>query len=305
MNRSTPDTTRFDGPRGPLGAVCVFLVALTISAAASSGRDIEPHAVEVSADLELRVNIPAFRLDAVVGGDVVASFPVTVGAIHEPTPDGSFLIDKVIWNPWWHPPAHRRPKDEVTPPGPRNPMGRVKLHFAADLYYVHGTAKTGELRRSTSRGCIRLGNEDAIAVAALVHDLAGPELEEAELARLMRNSSRTRQLPLDRPVPLRIVYDVVEIEDGHLTLHDDVYRRWEGVPTSDVIRTALAAGGIDPARVDVAALEAALEDSPELPISAEAFLVEAPETDPSSPDHRVVPASITSVRLDASRGRNR
>jgi hypothetical protein len=78
-------------------------------------------------------------------------------------------------------------------------MGRVKLHFAADLYFVHGTAKVGDIGQAVSRGCIRLANEDAIALAALVHDLAGPGLDEAELARLMRESSRTKTLTLDRP----------------------------------------------------------------------------------------------------------
>lgn len=175
--------------------------------------------------LEIRVNIPAYRLDAIVDGEVVARFPVTVGAPHEPTPDGRYVIDRVAWNPWWHPPSHRRPKDRVTPPGPRNPMGRVKLHFAADLYYVHGTALTGELGRPVSRGCIRLRNEDAIALAALVHEHAGPALPDRELQRLVGNAKATRQLVLDRPVYLRIVYELLELGQGELELHEDIYRR--------------------------------------------------------------------------------
>lgn len=186
-----------------------------------------PAAPFAASRLEIVVNIPAFRLDAVLDGEVVASYPVTVGAPHEPTPDGRFVIDHVVWNPWWHPPANRRPKDRVTPPGPRNPMGRVKLHFAADLYYVHGTAKTAELERATSRGCIRLRNEDAIALAALVHEHAGPELAPGELERLIRNPGATRRLTLDRPVRLRLAYELVERRQADLELHPDLYRRLE------------------------------------------------------------------------------
>ena len=256
-------------PRVPYPALSFLILALSLPIASVGAEEIgegeETRAAEVapapSDALRLRVNIPAYRLDAIVDGEVLASFPVTVGAAHEPTPDGRFLIDRVIWNPWWHPPAHRRPKDQVTPPGPRNPMGRVKLHFAADLYYVHGTAKTNQLRTAASRGCIRLGNEDALAVAALVQDLAGPDLEEAELERLLRDSSRTRNLELEHPVPLEVVYEVVEVQDRRVSLHDDVYGRWAGVPTDELVHAALSSRGIDLSFAETRSVAAALEES--------------------------------------------
>lgn len=207
----------------PLAAAALLvLVSMPSLAGADAAAAAEPVA---AGELEIVVNIPAYRLDAVLDGKVVASFPVTVGAPHQPTPDGRFVIDRLVWNPWWHPPAHRRPKDRVTPPGPRNPMGRVKLHFAAGLYFIHGTAKTGELERATSRGCIRLANEDAIALAALVHEHAGPELPQKQLDRLVGNPRATGHFTLDRPVRLRIVYELVETRQAELDLHTDVYRR--------------------------------------------------------------------------------
>lgn len=203
-----------------------MVLLLLVAPPSTGGAEGVPTTVPVAASrLEVIVNIPAYRLDAVVDGEVVASFPITVGAPDEPTPDGRFVIDRLVWNPWWHPPAHRRPKDQVTPPGPRNPMGRVKLHFAADLYFIHGTAKTGELERATSRGCIRLSNEDAISLAALVLQHAGPELSPEELDRLVRNPRATQHLRLDRPVRLRILYELLEIRRPELDLYPDVYRR--------------------------------------------------------------------------------
>jgi murein L,D-transpeptidase YcbB/YkuD len=233
---------------------------------------------EIDPLLELRVNIPAYRLDAIVGDEVLASFPVTVGAAYQPTPDGLFEIDRVIWNPWWHPPAHRRPKDKVTPPGPRNPMGRVKLHFAADLYFVHGTAKVGDIGQAVSRGCIRLANEDAIALAALVHDLAGPGLDEAELARLMRESSRTKTLTLDRPVPLRIVYDVVEIADGAIAVHEDVYRRFGGASTAELVASAVLAAGMAPESLRLGALALTLDEEPGAPVVLGDYVADEPRS---------------------------
>lgn len=204
-------------------AALLLLVGLPVHGEAEvAAAPAEPTA---ASRLEIRVNIPAFRLDAVLDGEVVASFPVTVGAPHQPTPDGRFVIDRLVWNPWWHPPAHRRPKDRVTPPGPGNPMGRVKLHFAADLYFIHGTVKTGELERATSRGCIRLRNEDVIALAALVHEHAGPRLSDRDLERLVRNPRATQHLTLDRPIRLRIEYELLELPRAEPELYADVYDR--------------------------------------------------------------------------------
>lgn len=248
-------TSRRERSAGRAAGSAVVAIALALfatpGAAETPDLDLGP------SPLEIRVNIPAFRLDAIVGDRVIASYPVTLGMPDEPTPDGRFVVDHAVWNPWWHPPAHRRPKDQVTPPGPRNPMGRVKLHFAADLYYLHGTAKTGELGRATSRGCVRLRNDDAIALATLVHEHAGPQLSRSELTRLIRNPGATRRIPVDRPVSLQLTYDLAEVRDGFLELHADVYRRAPGVTPGALIAEALARAGVTADRIDPGGLASA------------------------------------------------
>jgi hypothetical protein len=82
------------------------------------------------APLRLALNIPAFRLDVYVNGELERSFPVAVGMPRYPTRAGHFAVVRVVWNPWWQPPASDWAKKEhLTPPGPNNPMGRVKLFY--------------------------------------------------------------------------------------------------------------------------------------------------------------------------------
>ena len=85
------------------------------------------------------VNVPAFRVDVYVGDSVVQSMPIAVGMRSFRTPRGEFSITSVECNPWWIPPdrAWAR-KEKPTPPGPSNPMGRVKINFQP-LYFLHST----------------------------------------------------------------------------------------------------------------------------------------------------------------------
>jgi hypothetical protein len=141
------------------------------------------------------------------------------------TPTDRFTISKITWNPWWVPPDREWARDEkIAPPGPQNPMGRVKLH-AERLLFVHGTPDTASLGRAASHGCVRLSNADAIELARAVQARASPAVTPKELDLLERSPSRTRTFTLDEPVPLTIVYDVAEVRDGTLLVHPDVYQR--------------------------------------------------------------------------------
>jgi hypothetical protein len=243
---------------------------------------LEPWALEVApparvpleADgpdpLSLRLNLPAYRLDAVEGGRTVREFQVAVGTPDHPTPTGEFLVTKAIWNPWWIPPPFEWAKNErATPPGAANPTGRVKLQFGEYLY-LHGTPTEASLGQAASHGCVRMSNADAIALARLVHTHASPGLLPAVLDTLEANSARTRSIVLDAPVPLSIRYDLVEVRGGRIEIHADVYgRREAGV--ADVL-AALERAGIRPDQVDADGLRSALRASPPLTIPVSAVL---------------------------------
>ncbi|MET0398606.1 MAG: L,D-transpeptidase [Longimicrobiaceae bacterium] len=204
-------------------AVLGTLVTLWGGCAAPSGAGPGGQAAESALRLEL--NIPAYRLDACVDGLVVRSYRVAVGTRKYPTPVGDFHVAEVVWNPWWRPPDSPWARDrKVTPPGPDNPLGRVKLTFRP-LYHLHGTPEEGSLGQAASHGCVRLANADVIELARMVHRSASPGVAEATLDRLEADPWRTTAIQLATPVPLRIVYRLAEVRDGRLEVHPDVYRR--------------------------------------------------------------------------------
>jgi murein L,D-transpeptidase YcbB/YkuD len=190
-------------------------------------------------DLRLDLNLPALRLTVYEGDRAIRSYPVAIGMRGHDTPTGAFDIDFAEWNPWWHPPARAWARDEkVTPPGPGNPMGRVKLFFEP-LYFIHGTPERGSIGTPASHGCIRMLNSDVIALARLIHERAAPAIAP-QIDGILR-SGRTRRVDLRRSVPFTIRYDPVVVEDGKLVVYPDVYRR-NAVHAEGVYQALVRAG---------------------------------------------------------------
>lgn len=83
---------------------------------------------------------------------MLKTYPVDVGQVGHETPLGTYTISHAEWNPWWQPPASAWVRtSKPIPPGPDNPMGRVKLFFAP-LYYLHGTPAEESLGCGGPRG---------------------------------------------------------------------------------------------------------------------------------------------------------
>lgn len=203
--------------------------------------------------LHIVVNIPAYRLEALAGDSVVQTVALAPGMPRYPTPRGAFAITSVEWNPWWIPPdspwaAH----EHRTPPGPGNPMGRVKLNFRP-LYFLHGTPFQKSIGTAASHGCVRMANCDAVALAQLVMRAGTTTLSDAEIARLADDTSHTQLIELRNPVPLEIRYDLAEVRGGRLIVYRDIYGLSTRSRVADAY-AALAAAGIDSAAVNHARL---------------------------------------------------
>ncbi len=207
--------------------------------------------------LRLELNIPGFRLAVYQGERLVRQYRVAVGDSSYPTPVGQFAVTWVEWDPWWTPPRSEWAKgDTATPPGPTNPMGRVKLAFQ-QLYYLHGTPAGGSLGQAASHGCVRLSNADAVQLARLVQHYGSTELSATQVDSIARasGSGQTRRFALARPVLFQVRYDVVEVRHDSLILYPDIYRRERG-RIEERIRLALARAGLDAKRLDSTRLAA-------------------------------------------------
>ena len=107
-------------------------------------------------------------------GSVMARYPATVGSKHDPLPIGTWKVNGVGWKPSFaYNPAlfwDVEPGDEKArlPPGPNNPVGVVWTDLSKPHYGIHGSPEPSTIGGSTSHGCIRLTNWDAVELGHLV-----------------------------------------------------------------------------------------------------------------------------------------
>jgi murein L,D-transpeptidase YcbB/YkuD len=111
-------------------------------------------------------------------------------------------------------------------PGPKNPLGVVKLEMASRFdVYLHdtpGKAAFDRAERTLSHGCIRVENIVSLAALALSDDaMTGLD----ELAGAIQ-TGKTQRLPLAAPLPVYVLYwTAVADADGAVHFRPDVYGR--------------------------------------------------------------------------------
>lgn len=94
---------------------------------------------------------------------VQTSYPIAIGKTGWETPTGSFEVMQMIQNPAWEHPW----TGKVIPPGPNNPLGTRWIAFWTDgknLIGFHGTPNEGLIGQAVSHGCIRMRNQDVVAL---------------------------------------------------------------------------------------------------------------------------------------------
>jgi len=249
---------RFRRGRGlimTLSLASLPIVGLAVNAILPSVRPIaEPPAAP---GLRLVINLAARRLYVYENGKRTRTYVVSVGKPGHRTPTGSFRISHVVWNPWWHPPQSKWARGKkVTPPGPGNPMGRVKMYFRS-MYYIHGTPETSTLGQPVSHGCVRMYNRDAIALARLVMAHGAPHVSEAEVDRLVANHKATKTIWLRSSVPLQVVSSAAAVDGDTLEIDGSAEALAESVIWEDAVQ-ALAEEGFDLALLDEARLREAV-----------------------------------------------
>lgn len=95
--------------------------------------------------------------------EVTASYPVAIGRDGWETPTGEFSIIRMQKDPYWQHPFN----DTIFPPGPNNPLGTRWIGFWTDgenTIGFHGTPTRNSIGQAASHGCVRMYDEDAIAL---------------------------------------------------------------------------------------------------------------------------------------------
>lgn len=179
---------------------------------------------EIRPQFRVVVNIPSTELRLYEEEALLKSFPIAVGQKQHPTPIGKKDgITKIVWNPWWYPPESDWAKDaEITPPGPKNPLGPVKM-FLSDDILLHGTNQERSIGRAASHACIRMRNSDAKNLAWLLQSYLTPYQDPKLLEKYAQKRSRTFSVELNPPVPISFTYETIETKNEILFLHKDLY----------------------------------------------------------------------------------
>jgi len=198
------------------------------------------------------VNVPSFELVVVEDGNEVLTMPVVVGRKDRRTPVLATQITELVFNPTWTVPPTllredflpkmRRNQSYATarglkvigtknpmlrqPPGPRNPLGRVKFNMPNGFaVYLHDTTSKGLMRqpqRMFSSGCVRLSDAIGLANQLLAND---PRWTPAARRNYLSGWT-TRSIALREPVPVYLKYQTAWRDaHGELQFRDDVYGR--------------------------------------------------------------------------------
>lgn len=204
-------------------------------------------------DRYIYVNVPAFRLDAYDNGQRALSMKVIVGAEYEEraTPAFSDSMSYVEFAPYWNVPKEIAenelwPKLEEDPsyferndyetverngetfvrqrPGEKNALGEVKFMFPNALnIYLHDTPEDALFKedvRAFSHGCIRVEQPAELADYVLAYN---DGWNPGRIRDAMQGENR--QVPLERKIPVYIVYFTTFVRDGTLHFGNDIYDR--------------------------------------------------------------------------------
>ncbi len=135
-------------------AAGIILTLFTLAVASPSLAQVTKPAEAAPVNRVVLVSIPDRKLAVIENGNVIATFPVAVGAAASPSPSGEFQIVNRVSNPTYYRPG------TVIPSGKDNPVGTRWVGLSQKGYGIHGTNAPQSVGHAASHGCIRLRNRD-------------------------------------------------------------------------------------------------------------------------------------------------
>ncbi|HEY2292399.1 MAG TPA: L,D-transpeptidase [Thermoanaerobaculia bacterium] len=136
--------------------------------------DVKERSKEAPPDVEIYVSKGNSNLVVKQGDKLLYYAPVTSGSEHDPLPIGDWKVTVVQLNPKFHYnpnlfwDAKATDEKATLQPGPNNPVGMVWIDLSKEHYGIHGTPEPKTISKTTSHGCVRLTNWDALTVASMV-----------------------------------------------------------------------------------------------------------------------------------------
>jgi lipoprotein-anchoring transpeptidase ErfK/SrfK len=110
-------------------------------------------------------------------GRLLAYYPVTIGSEENPPPSGEHSVTAVAFDPTYNYDPEKLPSMRgaapyalTIAPGPNNPVGSVWIALSIPSYGIHGTPEPQLISKTSSHGCVRLTNWDAVELAGAVSE---------------------------------------------------------------------------------------------------------------------------------------
>jgi lipoprotein-anchoring transpeptidase ErfK/SrfK len=210
-------------------------------------------------DIEITVDVPAFRLTLWQNGKEVKTYPIGVGKKDFPISIGEKQASEIIWNPDWIPPNSEwvtgrkgiKAGEVIKASDRRNPLGKLKIPLGYG-YLIHQAAAVTDLGNLVSHGCIRMLRTDLYDLAEKIVAARSLPVTRKQIANA-KVTKNTVVGKLDEPLPVDINYDTLVVEGGVLHLYPDVYER--GTNTVANLRAELKESGIEAEMLDDRTLE--------------------------------------------------
>jgi len=114
-------------------------------------------------EIRLVLKLSERRVYVYRGDQMQANYPVAVGKRGWETPTGTFAVIQMDVNPIWQSPW----TNQVSTPGPNSPLGVRWIGFwtdGTDHIGFHGTPTLSSIGKAASHGCVRMRNEDVVAL---------------------------------------------------------------------------------------------------------------------------------------------
>ncbi|MDQ6786841.1 MAG: L,D-transpeptidase [Acidobacteriota bacterium] len=203
----------------------------------------------VPTDTRVVVNAPAYRMDLFQDGKLVKTYKIGIGYPEFPLPSGMRKANTIIFNPTWTPPdepwvegSNKVKVGEKVAAGDKlNPLGPIKIPIGLPSL-IHGGKSPAKLGGFASHGCVGLTNGQVQDFALNLAKLSGTQLLPDDVKNYEKQKTETKDVKLDKTVPVELRYETIVVEDGKLKIFRDVYEK--GTNTEENLRAVLQNYGV-------------------------------------------------------------